>query len=264
MNHWNAISAIAVMALGIASCSPPETATAPEPVEIDNSVAPNPTPAPSDADVREDLDAASLLVPSTSPEDRLAQLQDQQRDPFSPLQATPIVVSATVQPAIAKPKVPEVAVKPNRAPLQAIAPPPPPTAIVPLPRPVPVAPVPPPIPVAPPPPPVPVAQLPTLQPSPIQVPTVPPVAIPIEPVVVEPPPKSESVKVTGVAELPDGMRAIVKAPDEPTSRYVVAGESLSNGEIRVKRIEIASSGNPIVVLEENGQEFVKTVSDRLY
>ncbi|MDJ1181696.1 hypothetical protein [Roseofilum casamattae] len=251
MSRWREISAIAVMSLGIASCSPPETVAVPEPVETDSSVVPPPTPAPPAAEARKALDTISLLTPSTNPEERLAQLQEQKRDPFSPLQANPIVVPVTVTPpsAISKPQVsavPEVTVKPNPAPLPAIVPPPPPTAI------------------APPPPPIPVAQLPTLQPSPIEVVSAPPVAIAIEPIAVEPPPKSESVQVTGVAELPDGMRAIVKAPDEPTSRYVVAGESLSNGEIRVKRIEIASSGNPIVVLEENGQEFVKTVSDRLY
>jgi hypothetical protein len=68
------------------------------------------------------------------------------------------------------------------------------------------------------------------------------------------------VEVTGVVQLGSSIQAIVKAPNEPSSRNVQAGERLSNGQVLVKRI-ILGGGNPIVVLEENGVEVVKPLSD---
>lgn len=69
-------------------------------------------------------------------------------------------------------------------------------------------------------------------------------------------PKAETasaVAVTGVVKVGNETYAIVQAPGEPTSRYVKAGQRLSNGRVLVKRIE--TRGNePVVVLEENGIE----------
>jgi hypothetical protein len=57
-------------------------------------------------------------------------------------------------------------------------------------------------------------------------------------------------------------QAIVKAPNEVTSRYVKVGQRLSNGQVLVKRIEMGEGSEPIVVLEENGVEVSKLVGER--
>jgi len=238
MNRFLWIGAISISLLWTVGCSMPQISQEETVIEPEGAVSPSLSAPVAPQESRPILAQIPQLTPSTSAEERLAQLQEGERDPFSPLETHPIVMPAPIQATrTPSPPSPEVAVKPNPAP--------PPVK---------------PLPVAPPPPPQDVPQLPELPelPEAIEVAQAQPVPTPSP---VEPS-GAEAVKVTGVAELPDGMRAILKAPDEPTSRYVVAGESLSNGRIRVKRIEIASSGNPIVVLEENGQEFIKTVSDR--
>jgi len=70
------------------------------------------------------------------------------------------------------------------------------------------------------------------------------------------------VEVSGILDV-DGAepRAIVKAPNEPTSRYVSPGERLSNGLILVKRIEMSGPGGPVVVLEQFGIEVTRRIGD---
>jgi hypothetical protein len=65
---------------------------------------------------------------------------------------------------------------------------------------------------------------------------------------------ARQVEVTGVVKIGGTVQAIVKAPNEPTSRYVGIGQRLSNGQILVKRIELNPGSEPIVILEENGIE----------
>jgi hypothetical protein len=65
--------------------------------------------------------------------------------------------------------------------------------------------------------------------------------------------------VTGVAQVGNEMQAIVKAPNEPTSRYVRVGQRIANGQVLVKRIEMDGGVEPIVVLEENGVEVDRIV-----
>lgn len=75
-----------------------------------------------------------------------------------------------------------------------------------------------------------------------------------------PPPEPElarQVRVSGVVKIGDRVRAIVKAPNEPTSRYVSAGQYLAGGRVLVKRIDVFAS-DPVVVLEEVGMEVYKT------
>lgn len=74
-----------------------------------------------------------------------------------------------------------------------------------------------------------------------------------------PPPTTlaRAVAVSGVVRIGSVPYAIVQAPNE-ASRYVRAGESLSNGAVLVKRID-ASSFEPVVVLEQNGVEVVRNV-----
>lgn len=82
--------------------------------------------------------------------------------------------------------------------------------------------------------------------------------VPQNPLAVAPlPPQptlAQAVKVTGVVQIGNTLHAIVSAPNEPSSRYVRAGQRLSNGQVLVKRIEINRGSEPVVVLEQNGVE----------
>lgn len=70
---------------------------------------------------------------------------------------------------------------------------------------------------------------------------------------------ASSVEVKGVMKVGEKISAIVKTPNEP-SRSVSAGDYLSGGAVRVKRIELGVDREPVVVLEQNGVEVVKAVS----
>lgn len=72
---------------------------------------------------------------------------------------------------------------------------------------------------------------------------------------------ASSVEVTGVVNVGGRMQAIVKAPNEATSRYVGIGQRLSDGQVLVKRIDMSGS-DPVVVLEQNGVEVSKVVGEK--
>jgi hypothetical protein len=55
--------------------------------------------------------------------------------------------------------------------------------------------------------------------------------------------------------------AIINAPNEQTSRYVREGQTIANGQVLVKRIEVQESGEPVVVLEENGIEVSRRIGE---
>lgn len=77
-----------------------------------------------------------------------------------------------------------------------------------------------------------------------------------------PPPQpnlARAVEVSGVVQIGSVPYAILNAPNEPHSRYVRAGQSLSNGQVLVKRIEVVPGLEPIVTLEENGIEVTRQV-----
>ena len=80
-----------------------------------------------------------------------------------------------------------------------------------------------------------------------------PVGIPIMPPIPQPT-LAREVEVTGVVTIGRSTQAIVRAPGEPSSRYVSAGQRLANGQVLVKRIEMNPGSDPVVVLEENGME----------
>lgn len=80
-----------------------------------------------------------------------------------------------------------------------------------------------------------------------------PAGIPVIPPIPQPT-LARQVEVTGVVKIGGTVQAIVKAPNEPTSRYVGVGQRLSNGQILVKRIELNPGSEPVVILEENGIE----------
>ena len=71
------------------------------------------------------------------------------------------------------------------------------------------------------------------------------------------------VEVSGIVDVAGASpKAIVKAPNENSSRYVSPGERLSDGLILVKRIEMTSPGGPVVILEQFGVEVTRRVGDR--
>lgn len=70
---------------------------------------------------------------------------------------------------------------------------------------------------------------------------------------------AKAVEVTGVVQTGQTLVAIVHDPQEPTSRNVQAGERLSNGQVLVKRISVGIAGSPVIVLEQNGVEVIKTL-----
>jgi hypothetical protein len=98
--------------------------------------------------------------------------------------------------------------------------------------------------------------------------TVAPVAVPL-PVVVAPiaPPaaapaptirEAQAIAVSGVVQAGSRTSIIVRVPNETSSRYAVVGDYLANGQVLVKRIEMQGA-EPLVVLEQDGAEFIKPV-----
>ncbi|MGB8701727.1 MAG: hypothetical protein WCD18_20110, partial [Thermosynechococcaceae cyanobacterium] len=72
-------------------------------------------------------------------------------------------------------------------------------------------------------------------------------------------PEMANVKVTGVVVVAGLPRAIVQAPDEPTSRTVGIGDSLSGGKLYVKNIDLSNRAEPVVIFQQGGTEFAVAV-----
>jgi hypothetical protein len=72
------------------------------------------------------------------------------------------------------------------------------------------------------------------------------------------PTQAQEVVVTGVVTIGDRTYAIVQSPDEPTGRYVSAGQRVAGGSVLVKRIDMRGN-EPVVVLEQNGVEVSHSV-----
>jgi hypothetical protein len=82
--------------------------------------------------------------------------------------------------------------------------------------------------------------------------------------VLPPPPQPETAQaviVSGVVLIGKVPQAIIKVPEESTSRYIQPGQRLVNG-VLVKRIEMTQSGNPTVILEQYGIEVAKQVGEQ--
>ncbi len=71
---------------------------------------------------------------------------------------------------------------------------------------------------------------------------------------------AKAVLVTGVVLIGKQLQAIIQVPNEPTSRYVQAGQRLANG-LLIKRIELNEGSNPIVIVEQYGIEVARMVGD---
>jgi hypothetical protein len=147
-------------------------------------------------------------------------------DPFSALPLNPVVVI--------KPGTP----LPNTAPVSASPPAPDvPVAVAQQPAPLPS---------------VPVAAVPAAPPPVLPAPVIP---LPSAPPT---PPIAETIAVSGVVQAGSRTSIIVQVPHESSTRYAVVGDYLANGRVLVKRIETQGS-EPMVVLEQNGVEFIKSV-----
>ncbi|MCS6793554.1 MAG: hypothetical protein NZ660_13120 [Oscillatoriaceae bacterium SKYG93] len=93
-----------------------------------------------------------------------------------------------------------------------------------------------------------------------QKPTAAPEPPPLPPV--PQPDVARAVEVSGLVQVGNETQIIVKAPLEPTSRYVKVGQRLANGTVLVKRVEMNEGSEPVVILEENGIEVVKMVGEK--
>jgi hypothetical protein len=71
---------------------------------------------------------------------------------------------------------------------------------------------------------------------------------------------ARAVFVSGVVSVGREPQAIIKVPNEPTSRYVQAGDRISNG-LLVKRIEMNEGSDPIVIFEQFGIEVARMVGE---
>lgn len=95
--------------------------------------------------------------------------------------------------------------------------------------------------------------LPPVEPSSTPQPVLPPLA--------QEPDLARGVAVTGVIQIGSEPQAIIKVPNETTSRYVRVGQRLSNGQVLVKRIEINENSEPVVILEQYGIEVARAVGE---
>jgi hypothetical protein len=68
-------------------------------------------------------------------------------------------------------------------------------------------------------------------------------------------PEPAGVKVSGILVVGGEPRAIVQAPDEPTSRTVSIGDSLSGGKLFVKNIDTSNRNEPTVIFQQGSIEF---------
>lgn len=70
---------------------------------------------------------------------------------------------------------------------------------------------------------------------------------------------ADAVEITGVVQVKGEVTAIVQSPDEATARYVRTGDYLANGRVLLKRIIMSKSGEPTIVLQQNGIEVTKSI-----
>ncbi|MBD1849934.1 hypothetical protein [Leptolyngbya sp. FACHB-711] len=242
------ILASSALAFSITACDSgtPEASTTETTVTQSPSpvVRPNPSPSPAAQNPPAPI-VLPDLISSTDPNQRVQRVEGNRNDPFALLPTTPTIQRPTPVPGQpvpvgrTTPPAPRVT-QPNR-----------PTAQTPRSRQAPRT-----------------AQTPQRQGSPNRPGTLAPIpnltgrapTTPIAP----PPPQPElarAVQVTGVVQIGGTPYAIVTAPNEPTSRYVRAGQRLSNGQVLVRRIEMNTGIEPVVVLEQFGVEVVRSIGE---
>ncbi|WP_375509456.1 hypothetical protein [uncultured Nostoc sp.] len=260
------ITIAAILTLTITGCASEDTPQVINPAPIPKIAAKSPPTAQSFKNpvilakqVSQVTPASANLIQSTNATERipLVQLSKDRSDPFAQLfgQTVPGMPKTSGRPVPVLPKLPTPSIAVRKLPTRRIV----------INRPVPVSPKLPTASLA-------VRKLPTrsiakkLNPTLISVlPKVLPQVVPNPALVsVLPPPAqpelAKAVVVTGVVLISKEPQAIIKVPDEPTSRYVQAGQRLANG-VLVKRIEMNQGYNPIVILEQYGIEVAKMVGE---
>lgn len=100
------------------------------------------------------------------------------------------------------------------------------------------------------------AKLPAISATPVLKPAPLPPPMPVAP---PQPDLARGTTVLGVVEVGNQFQAIVQVPNEATSRYVSEGQRLADGQVTVKRIEMYPGSEPVVVLEQFGQEVSRAV-----
>jgi hypothetical protein len=78
-------------------------------------------------------------------------------------------------------------------------------------------------------------------------------AAPVAPILM-----AQAIAVSGIVQAGSKTSIIVQVPHEMSSRSAVVGDYLANGKVLVKRIEMQGA-EPVVVLEQDGAEFIKPV-----
>lgn len=88
-------------------------------------------------------------------------------------------------------------------------------------------------------------------------------AAPAKPTPLPEPKLARAVAVQGAIQIGNEAVVILRGPNETTSRYVRPGQSIANGQVLVKRINMQQRPTPTVVLKEMGvdQEVVKAVEE---
>ncbi|NDJ16046.1 hypothetical protein [Myxacorys almedinensis] len=69
---------------------------------------------------------------------------------------------------------------------------------------------------------------------------------------------AETVTITGVLQVGGKLTAIVQEPDA-SPRYVQSGDYLANGQVLLKRITMSRSGEPTIILQQNGKDVIKSL-----
>lgn len=67
----------------------------------------------------------------------------------------------------------------------------------------------------------------------------------------------DQIEISGVAQMGGQIRVILKESGSSSSRHVAVGETIAGG-VKVKRVDLGS-GDPVIVLEHQGQEHYRTV-----
>jgi hypothetical protein len=227
MRKFQWIAGLSAIGLFMASCSG-NTAKTQAPAPSQQTVASQPKPAPSPKETVKLLPVPPNLLPTVNVPQRMSQTVTKQSDPFSQLPVT-----STQQAAL--PAQPAKATKPvsQKAPAQKPAP-------QSLGKKSP--------------------QVESTQTSQSATKTPQNAASPKAATKPAPVPTdlANAVVVSGIVQVQGRVSAIVIAPNEPTSRTVGVGDYLSGGQVRVKQIVLQSE--PVVILEQNGVEVIKSVS----
>ncbi|MEH2460558.1 hypothetical protein [Nostoc sp.] len=250
------ITIAAILTLAIAGCGSEDTQQAINPAPIPKIAAKLPPSAQSfknpvipDKQVSQVTPASVNLIQSTNATERipLVVLSKNRSDPFAQLfgQIVPGMLQTSGKPVPVVPKLPTASLPVRKLPTRSIAlnpKNPKKNNISSVPKPKKVNPIL-------------TSVLPKVLPQVVSNPTL----VSVLPLPVQPD-LARAVLVTGVVLISKEPQAIIKVPDEPTSRYVQAGQRLADG-VLIKRIEMNQGYNPIVILEQYGIEVAKMVGE---